>query len=82
MGSLLFCMLSNKESSLKHEINEKINKIQSKFTAEIALINARFEIFVAETQGILDRINNIEQAVYDLYEEKRRYEGSNRVNQK
>ncbi|PKY42713.1 hypothetical protein RhiirA4_417693 [Rhizophagus irregularis] len=46
--------------------NAEIN--ESNFTAEITLI----KIFVAEAQGILDRINNIEQAVYDLYEDKRR----------
>lgn len=55
--------------------NAEIN--ESNFTAEITLI----KIFVAEAQGILDRINNIEQAVYDLYEDKRRYEEARRVNQ-
>ncbi|PKK61572.1 hypothetical protein RhiirC2_791617 [Rhizophagus irregularis] len=32
-----------------------------------------------KAQGILDRINNNEQAVYDLYEDKRRYEEARRI---
>ncbi|PKY53722.1 hypothetical protein RhiirA4_472086 [Rhizophagus irregularis] len=35
---------------------------------------------VAQAQSILDKINNIEQNVNDLYEEKRRREEANRVN--
>lgn len=40
------------------------------------MINARIGIFVAEAQGILDRINNIEQIVN---EEKRRREEAQRT---
>ncbi|RGB43378.1 hypothetical protein C1646_749954 [Rhizophagus diaphanus] len=59
------------------KLTAEINKIN---TADIAIINARIEIFVVEAQSILDRINNIEQNVNDLYEEKRRREEANRVN--
>ncbi|RGB30635.1 hypothetical protein C1646_765058 [Rhizophagus diaphanus] len=70
--------------SCNTEINKKlsaeINTIDSHYTAEIASINARIEIFITEAQSILDRINSIEQIVNDLYEEKRRREEANRVN--
>ncbi|PKB96623.1 hypothetical protein RhiirA5_434531 [Rhizophagus irregularis] len=52
------------------EINKKLSaEINNHYTVEIALINARIEIFIVEAQSILDRINNIEQTVNDLYEE-------------
>ncbi|CAB4412175.1 unnamed protein product [Rhizophagus irregularis] len=60
--------------------NTEINnaEINNHHTAEIASINARIEIFTMEAQSILVRINNIEQIVNDLYEEKRLREEANR----
>ncbi|PKC54836.1 hypothetical protein RhiirA1_429769 [Rhizophagus irregularis] len=49
-----------------------MNKINSHYTAEVTLINARIGIFFAEAQGILDRINSIEKIVNDLYEDKKK----------
>ncbi|CAB5352226.1 unnamed protein product [Rhizophagus irregularis] len=66
-----------RNTEINKRLTAEIHKINSHYTAEIALINARIGIFVAEAQGILDRINNIEQIVN---EEKRRREEANRVN--
>ncbi|PKB95145.1 hypothetical protein RhiirA5_437295 [Rhizophagus irregularis] len=68
-------------TKINKKLSAKINKVNSHCTAEIASINARIENFVIKAQSILDRINNIEQIVNDLYEEKKHCEKARIVNQ-
>ncbi|PKC72498.1 hypothetical protein RhiirA1_452265 [Rhizophagus irregularis] len=65
-------------SLIKFNENIPLMAINNHYTASI---NARIEIFVVEVQSILDKINNIEQIVNVLYEEKRWCEEARIVNQ-
>ncbi|UZO11244.1 uncharacterized protein OCT59_002815 [Rhizophagus irregularis] len=72
------CEIKVRNTKFNERLTAEMNKINSHYTAEVILINARIGILAlaflrnaAEAQSILDRINNIEQTVNDLYEEAR-----------